>query len=100
MGFPTTQRGGDTMGMRKAVAIAVAAEKVSPSPGRSPAPCTNSLGHFWATSIDHCGMEGCTASFCEVPECLLVWPCTCTRGYRTTQAMPLTPSLSHSINTT
>ena len=50
----TTQRG-DTMGVREAVAIAVAAEEISPSPGRSPTPCTNSLGHFWATSIDHCG---------------------------------------------
>ena len=62
--------------------------ETSPSPGRSPRPCTNSLGHFWTTSLDHCGMDGCQASFCEVPECLLVWPCACTRGYGYSSTLP------------
>ena len=70
----------------------------SPSPGRSPRACTNSLGlheFTWATSIDHCGLEGCTASFCEVPECLLVWPCACALGHHIAnpQARPPRPRL-------
>jgi hypothetical protein len=67
----------------------------SPSPGRSPRACTNALGHFWTASIDHCGLEGCSASLCEVPECLLVWPCICILGRRVAdpQARPFRPRL-------
>ena len=65
----------------------------SPSPGRSPRACTNSLGHFWTASIDHCGLEGCSASFCEVPECLLVWPCVCMPRFSGPLAGPCRPRL-------